>query len=100
VPSDKIVYINLYKISLKEYKIILKYKINNKPIYNKNDYSNLLLFYYFIIMMEVNKSNIPVPFHTIQKLFRIPILKIKNLSKNIPNYYNVITAYGNMCLII
>ncbi len=51
-------------------------------------------------MMEVSKSNIPVPLHTIQKLFRIPILKIKNLSKNIPNYYNVITAYGNMCLII
>ena len=51
-------------------------------------------------MMEVSKSNIPVPFQIIQKLFRIPILKIKYPLINIPSYYNVITAYGNMCLII
>jgi hypothetical protein len=41
----------------------------------------------------------PISVSEIKQLFHIPITKIK-IDSNLNNYYEVVTAYGNMRLVI
>lgn len=49
--------------------------------------------------MQAKKVELPLPLAQLRHIFKIPILKAKCM-EGLESFYEAVTSYGNMCLVI